>query len=45
MDDNLGVTRRLKQASAPDELAAELVGIRQVTVMADGEPAELKIGK
>ncbi len=45
MDDDLGVARRLEQAAAADELPAQLVGVGQVAVVADGEAAELEIGE
>ena len=45
VNNNLGVARRLKQAAAPHQLAAHLIGVGQITVVTDGEPAELEIGK
>src|SRR6516162_4991749 len=45
VNDNLGVAGRLKQAAATHELAAHLVGIGQIAVVADREPAELEIGE
>ena len=45
MDNDLGVARRLEQAAAMHEPAPQLVGIGQVAVVADGEPAELEIGE
>src|SRR6266446_7083415 len=45
MDDDLGVAGRLEQAAAPYELAPQLVGIGQVAVVADREPAEFEIGE
>ena len=45
MDDDLGVAGRLEQAAAAHQLAAQLVGIGQVAVVADRQPAELEIGE
>src|SRR5580704_2524344 len=45
MNDHLSVARRLEQAAAAHQLAPELIGIRQIAVVADGEPAEFEIGK
>ena len=45
MDDNLGVAGRLEDAAAPHELAAQVIGIGQVAVVADREPAEFEIGE
>src|SRR5262249_34174605 len=45
VDNDLGIARRLKQASATHQLAPYLVRVRQVAVMADGKPTELKIGE
>ena len=45
VDDDLGVAGRLEQAAAPHQLPAQLVGIGQVAVVADGEAAELEIGE
>ena len=45
MDDDLGVAGRLEQAAAAHQLPAQLIGVGQVAVVADGEPAELEIGE
>ena len=45
MDDDFGVAGRLEQAAAAHELAAHVIGIGEVAVVADGEPAELEIGE
>ncbi len=45
MDDHLGVARRLEQAAAAHELPAHVIGIGEIAVVADGEPAELEIGE
>src|SRR5271155_5491734 len=45
MDDDLGVARRLEEAAAPHQLAPQLIRVGQIAVVADGEPAELEIGK
>jgi hypothetical protein len=39
VDDDLGVERRLEQAAARDQLAAQLVGVGQVAVVGDRQPA------
>ncbi len=44
MDEDLGVRGGLEQAAATDQGAAQHVGVGQVAVMRDGEPAELEIG-
>src|SRR5205807_1704048 len=45
VDDDLGVAGRLKQAATTHQLSAQLIGIGQIAVMADGKPAKLEIGK
>jgi len=45
VNDDLGVARGLKQAAAPHQLAAQLVGIGQIAVVAERQPAELEIGE
>ena len=35
----------MEQAAAPHQLAAQLVGVGQIAVVADREPAELEIGE
>ena len=45
VDDDLGVAGRLKQTAATHQLPAHLVGVRQIAVVADGEPAKLEIGE
>jgi len=45
MDNNLGVAGRLEEAAAADELPTQLIGVGQIPVMANGEPAELEIGE
>ena len=45
VDDDLGVAGRLEQAAAPHQLPAQLVGVRQIAVVADREPAEIEIGE
>ncbi len=45
VDDDLGVAGGLEQAAAAHKLAAQLIGVGQVAVVADGEPAELEISE
>ncbi len=45
MDDDFGVAGRLEQAAAPHQLAPQLIGIRQIAVVADRQPAEFEIGE
>jgi hypothetical protein len=45
VDEHLAVHRRLEQAAAADQGAAEGGGVGEVTVMGDGEPAEFEIGE
>ena len=45
VDDDLGVAGRLEQAAAMHQPAAQLIGVGQIAVVADGEPAELEIGE
>src|SRR5712671_2673601 len=45
MDDDLGVAGRLEQAAATHQLPAQLIGVCQIAVVADREPAELEIGE
>ena len=45
MNDDLGVAGRLEQAAATHELSAQLIGVCQIAVVADREPAELEIGE
>src|SRR5437763_8497913 len=45
MDDYLGVARRLEEAAAAHQLAAQLIRVGKIAVVADGEPAKLEIGK
>ncbi len=45
MDDDLGVAGRLEEAAAPHQLAAQPIGVGQVAVVADRQPAELEIGE
>ncbi len=45
MDDHLGVGGRLEQAAAAHQLPAQMIGVGEVAVVADGEAAELEIGE
>src|SRR6516162_6158384 len=45
VNNDFGVARRLEQAAATHQLAANLVGVGQIAVVANGEPAELEIGE
>ena len=45
VDDDLGVAGRLEKTAAADERLAQLVGIGEVAVVADGEAAEFEIGE
>ena len=45
VDDDLGVAGRLEQAAATHQLAPQLIGIGQIAVVADRQPAELEIGE
>ena len=45
MDDHFSVAGRLEQAAAPYQLLAQLVGIGEIAVVADGETAEFEIGE
>ena len=45
MDDDFGVAGRLEQAAAPHQLAPQLIGIGQIAVVADRQPAEFEIGE
>ncbi len=43
MDDDLGVAGRLEEAAAAHQRLAQLVGIGEIAVMADRQPAEFEI--
>ena len=45
MDDDLGVGGRLEDATAPHQTAAGDVGVGEVSVVGDGEAAELEFGE
>ncbi len=42
VDDDLGVAGRLEQAAAPHQLAAQMIGVGQIAVVADRQPAEIE---
>src|SRR5262249_40480320 len=45
VNNDFGVARRLEQAAATHQLPAYLVGVGQITVMANGKAPELEIGE
>ena len=45
MNEDLAIHRRLKQAAAPGQRLAQRVGVGEVAVMPDREPAEFEFRK